>query len=149
MVRPTKAPPVIASILRALVGMNERLLGSTAPHGHHDGIEDQLAGDRRLRRPPDNLAGGPKKGTGYFSGEGLWGWTRGRRVAWRPGEKWFLTPFPVQEKRGSSACPLFGSDRARKSSLSPFRVQEKVACPLFGSLFGSRADERAARGRSG
>src|SRR5713101_2709870 len=48
MIRAAKALPVIASILRALVRVNESVPGTTLAHRHHDGVEDEIAGDRWL-----------------------------------------------------------------------------------------------------
>src|SRR4029453_530814 len=42
-VRFADAAPIIASVLRALVRVNERLLGTTAANGHHDRIEAELS----------------------------------------------------------------------------------------------------------
>jgi hypothetical protein len=55
MIGSAKAPPVVASVLQALVGMNDGATWSPPSHGHHDGIEHELAGERGFRGPPDNL----------------------------------------------------------------------------------------------
>src|ERR1700693_4632610 len=46
-VRFAEAAPIITSVLRALVRVNESLLGTTAADGHHDRIEGELSGDCR------------------------------------------------------------------------------------------------------
>ncbi len=55
MIGSAKTAPVSAPILRALVGMNDRATRAPSPHGHHDGIERELAGERRFRGPADNV----------------------------------------------------------------------------------------------
>src|SRR5450631_2089833 len=40
MVCTTEASPVIASVLGALIRMNNRPLGTALPNGHHHGIKD-------------------------------------------------------------------------------------------------------------
>src|SRR6266478_1427670 len=52
-----ESAPVVAPVLRALVGMNNSSAGSTTAYGHQHCVEYELAGYRRSRRPPDDLSG--------------------------------------------------------------------------------------------
>ena len=49
------AEPVIAPVLRALVGVNNRLLRVALSDGHKDCVEYELAATRRSRSPTDDL----------------------------------------------------------------------------------------------
>src|SRR5664279_2568698 len=51
-----ESAPVVAPILRALVGMDDSSAGSATAYGHQHCV-DELAGYRRSRRPPDDLSG--------------------------------------------------------------------------------------------
>src|ERR1700676_1538527 len=52
-----ESPPIVAAILRTLVGMNDRSAWSSAPYRHQNGVEYELAGYCRSRRPPNDLSG--------------------------------------------------------------------------------------------
>ena len=52
-----ESPPVVATILRALVGMNNSSAWTTTAYGDQHCVENELAGYRRPRRPPDDLSG--------------------------------------------------------------------------------------------
>ena len=55
-VRFAETSPIITSILRPLVRVNECLPGTTAADGHHDRVEGELSGDCRSGCPPDYLS---------------------------------------------------------------------------------------------
>src|SRR5712671_4794168 len=57
MIGLAEPPPIVAAILRALIGMNDSSAGSTTAYGHQHCVEYELAGYRRSRRPPDDLSG--------------------------------------------------------------------------------------------
>src|SRR5882672_4600615 len=46
VIRLAEAPPCIASELRALIGVNQCAVGSSATHGHQYGVEHQLPMER-------------------------------------------------------------------------------------------------------
>ena len=52
-----EAPPIVAAVLTALVGVNNSSMWSTSPDRHHDRIQDQLSVDSRSGRPPNDLPG--------------------------------------------------------------------------------------------
>lgn len=53
----TETHPVIATVLRALVGMHQHFfLGPTSPHGRHQGVEYDVPGQGRLHGPAHHLA---------------------------------------------------------------------------------------------
>src|SRR5450631_1140960 len=52
-----ESAPVVAAILRALIGMNDRSAWSPTPNGHQHCVEYELTGYRWSRRPPDDLSG--------------------------------------------------------------------------------------------
>ena len=56
MIGATEAPPRIASILRALVRVNDRAARPSATNRHQDGIQHQLAMNRWFRGPTDDFA---------------------------------------------------------------------------------------------
>src|SRR6266436_2947553 len=57
MIGLAEPPPIVAAILRALIGMNDSSEGSTMAYGHQHCVEYELAGYRRSRRPPHDLSG--------------------------------------------------------------------------------------------
>jgi hypothetical protein len=56
MMRAIEAPPDVAAELGTLIRMNHRAAGTSPAHGHQHGVEDELAVNRRSRRPADDLA---------------------------------------------------------------------------------------------
>src|SRR5580698_1888753 len=57
MISLAESPPIVAAILRTLVGMNDRFAWATTTHGHQHCVQHEFAGYRRSRRPPDDLSG--------------------------------------------------------------------------------------------
>jgi hypothetical protein len=56
VIRAIEAPPRIAAVLGALIGINQRAARSASPHRHQHGLEHELAVNRPSRRPLDNQA---------------------------------------------------------------------------------------------
>src|SRR5690348_1336122 len=55
-IRFAEAPPCVATVLRALVRMDQRLTRSSAAHGHQHSIEHELSMKGCSRRPTDNAS---------------------------------------------------------------------------------------------
>src|SRR5208282_789720 len=53
----TEPTPIVAAVLRALVGMNNSSAWSTPAYGHQHCVEDEFAGYCRSSRTPDDLSG--------------------------------------------------------------------------------------------
>jgi hypothetical protein len=56
MIGATEASPCIASVLRALIGVDQRAPWPSLSSGHEHGIQHELAAKRRTRGPTDDLA---------------------------------------------------------------------------------------------
>jgi hypothetical protein len=48
--------PVVAPVLRALIGVDQRAARLASPHRHQDRVDDDLAGQCRLHGPPDDAS---------------------------------------------------------------------------------------------
>ena len=51
-----ESAPGVAAVLRTLIGMDQRLLGVSAPYGHQHGIQYEILLQGWLRGPADNSA---------------------------------------------------------------------------------------------
>jgi hypothetical protein len=56
MIGATKASPIVAPVLASLIRVNDRSTRPTSAYGHEHCIDNELAADRRLHRPADDLA---------------------------------------------------------------------------------------------
>ncbi len=55
MIRAAESSPIVAPVLRSLVGMNHGVAWPSTFNGHDDRIQGKFAADRIVGRPPDNF----------------------------------------------------------------------------------------------
>ena len=56
VIRTAESPPRVAAVLRSLIRMNHGPARTPSAYGHQNGVEHQIAVNRRTGRPADDLA---------------------------------------------------------------------------------------------